>query len=330
MDRTTADTDLSRAAEHGRRPAVLDAAATQAALPFAALLDALRRAALELEAGTIACPPRLAVPLPDGGVMLAMPAVAADVAAHKLVTVAPGNAARGLPVVQGVVTALDATSGEPRLLLDGPALTGRRTAAVSMLALAAAGHVPRRVCLVGTGAQARAHIHALAALHPVAQVELTGRRPDAVAALCRHGAALGLRVAPAAAGLADGVDTVVLCTSSAEPVYAEAARAGRAVVAVGAFQPHAAEVAAATVQASRAVVDDPTGARHEAGDLIRAGVDWDSVLSLAQLLRAGPAALGGAPLFFKSVGSAAWDLAATRVALASSAGRATVGPGRAA
>ena len=54
------------------------------------------------------------------------------------------------------------------------------------------------------------------------------------------------------------------------------------------------------------------GARHEAGDLLRAGIDWGRVRSLGSLLRRGPGSDG--PFVFKSVGTGAWDLAAARVA----------------
>ena len=81
---------------------------------------------------------------------------------------------------------------------------------------------------------------------------------------------------------------------------------------LGAFTPDAAEVSRETVLASTVIVDDPVGARHEAGDLIQAGVEWSHVISLGDVLE-GAAHVAG-PFFFKSVGCAAWDLAACRVA----------------
>ena len=61
-------------------------------------------------------------------------------------------------------------------------------------------------------------------------------------------------------------------------------------------------------------VDDEAGARHEAGDFIQAGVDWARVGGIAAVV--GNAALLPADqaIVFKSVGCAAWDLAACRVA----------------
>jgi 1-piperideine-2-carboxylate/1-pyrroline-2-carboxylate reductase [NAD(P)H] len=98
-------------------------------------------------------------------------------------------------------------------------------------------------------------------------------------------------------------------------VYEAPARRGCLVIAVGSFTPAAAEIGAATVRASRIYVDTLDGARQEAGDLIRAGVEWHDVQPLSQRLRGGDAPDG--PVFFKTVGLAAWDLAAARVAVAS-------------
>jgi ornithine cyclodeaminase len=52
----------------------------------------------------------------------------------KSVTVHPDNPSRGLPSVQGVYLLLDGATGSPVVLIDGPALTARRTAAASALA----------------------------------------------------------------------------------------------------------------------------------------------------------------------------------------------------
>jgi hypothetical protein len=61
------------------------------------------------------------------------------------------------------------------------------------------------------------------------------------------------------------------------------------------------------VLASDVFVDDLAGARHEAGDLIQAGIDWDEVRALASAL--GAQAVDSAikrPVMFKSLGCAAW------------------------
>ncbi|HVO07406.1 MAG TPA: delta(1)-pyrroline-2-carboxylate reductase family protein [Burkholderiaceae bacterium] len=290
---------------------------TAALLPYAALVGALRTAALEVAAGDIQCPQRQVLPMGQGGAVLSMLAVAADLTVHKLVTVVPDNAARGRPTVQGHVSVSSSVSGEPLLMLDGATVTGARTAALSMLGVATLlGAAPRAVRIYGTGAQAHHHVLALAALYPGSRIEVAGRGAEAAGRFCAAHARPGTAMRPAPPAPPEGdVDLVITCTTSPEPVYREGARARRLVVAVGAYTPQAAEVAAATVRDSALYVDDLLNARAEAGDLLRAGVDWQQVQSIAQAIGAPPPA--GAVLF-KTVGSAAWDLAAARVAVEAS------------
>ena len=92
---------------------------------------------LDYAGGRIVSPERMVVPLAEGAVMLSMPASAADLAMHKLVNVCPRNRALGLPTIHGQVTAFDASTGVPQFMLDGPTVTGRRTAAVTMLGIRA-------------------------------------------------------------------------------------------------------------------------------------------------------------------------------------------------
>ena len=293
----------------------LSAAETVARLPFAPLVDAIAQAARDQAAGRITSPERLVVPLGEGGVILSMPAAASDLGVHKLVTVQPANGARGLPAIHGLVTVLDAATGRPLLLLDGPEVTGRRTAAVSLLALRTLLPAPpRAVLLVGTGVQAVHHVRALQALLPQARVLVRGSSPARAEAFCAAHAGDHPGLAPCPAGpVPDMVDAVVLLTTATEPVYDEAPRAGRLVIGAGAFKPTMAEIGPRTLAGSQLFADDPAGARHEAGDLLRAGVDWNLVRSLAEALDRGVDL--SRPVVFKSVGCAAWDLAAARVAM---------------
>jgi len=290
----------------------LNAAETQARLPFPKLVDALQVAVLELADGKIRCPERQAVHMAGGAILLSMPVVADDLAAHKLITVAPRNKALGLPTILGQLAILDGQSGVTRLILDGATVTGRRTAAMSMLGLRALG--PRkinRVLLIGTGTQARGHVEALAALYLGIEVGVRGRTKDNENHFQRQLAHLPLAwVQPS---LDDPLDVVITCTTSSTPVYAEAARLDRLLIAVGAFRPEAAELSPEIIHASEVFVDDPGGAPHEAGDLIQANIDWKLVRALGEILP--QAAPPTRPRVFKTVGCAAWDLAAARVAI---------------
>lgn len=293
----------------------LDAAQTAARLPMAALCRELAHAARQWAAGELHNPPRQALPLPEGGTLLSMPAAAGDIAIHKLVNVCPRNQPAGLATIHGVVAVYDAVCGQPLLLLDAPTVTARRTAAVSMLAMdCLLADSPRHVALIGTGRQAAGHLAALAELYPQLMVSVHSRSLARAQDFCREHEALPLRLLPQSGPVAATVDVVITLTTSRSVLYDEAASCKRLVIATGAYRPEMCEVGRNTISASQLFSDDPAGARHEAGDLLQAGVDWTAVKDLL-------AALDGRfdvsqPVFFKSVGSAAWDLAAARCALA--------------
>ena len=74
---------------------------------------------------------------------------------------------------------LDAKSGTPLALFDGPALTARRTAAASALA---ASYLARpdceRLLMVGAGALASHLIHAHVSVRPIVNVLVWSRNHD--------------------------------------------------------------------------------------------------------------------------------------------------------
>ncbi|MBW0448172.1 delta(1)-pyrroline-2-carboxylate reductase family protein [bacterium M00.F.Ca.ET.228.01.1.1] len=297
---------------------MFDAAATARLTPYAALVDALKRTSIDYAQRRIASPERLGVPLNGGGILLSMPASASDLAIHKLVNVCPDNGSRGLPTIHGQVMAFDADTGETLFILDGPTVTGRRTAAMSMLGVRTfAAAAPREFLLIGTGTQALNHLEAIGDLYPQARVWVKGSAPARAEAFCaaHRGKAFELRpLTQPDTALPDSIDTVIALTTSRQAVYDEAARAGRLVIGVGAFTPEMVEIGARTLAGSALFVDDMAGAKHEAGDFIQAGVDWSGVRGIASVLDNAAWAPSQTPVVFKSVGCAAWDLAACRVA----------------
>ena len=157
---------------------LFDAATTRKFLPWPALIGALR------EMFRVGCTTPLRqhheieVPGEPVGTLLLMPAwVPGDVLGVKVVGVMPGNAARGLPSVMSNYLLSDARTGELLALIDGAELTSRRTAAASALA---ASHLARSdastLLIVGTGQLATRMAAAHAAVRPLRDVEVWGRR----------------------------------------------------------------------------------------------------------------------------------------------------------
>ncbi|TSE30028.1 Delta(1)-pyrroline-2-carboxylate reductase 1 [Tepidimonas thermarum] len=306
---------------------VLDAAATAAALPYPALADAI---ASLLHDDGVTVPPRLVQPLPGGGSLFVMPANDAAVAITKLITFVPDNPAHGRPAIQGDIVVFDVRTGTRRALLDGPTVTARRTAAVTLLA---ARHLARHregpLLIVGAGVQGRAHLEALATGLGVRAVRIASRTAASADALVAHARALGLhaqRVDDANAALA-ACPLVVSCTSAQAVALHARPRADAFVAAVGAFTPRMVEWAPDVCQhlaATGTLVVDTRDADHEAGDLLQAGLDVAALPTLADVVRNTPAwqraRRPDGPVFFKSCGWAGWDLAAARCVLAGLAG----------
>ncbi len=297
-------------------PRLYAAEATAAALPYPALADAI--AAL-LRDPTVKVPARTVLPLPAGGTFFAMPATDARVAITKLISFVADNATRGLPAIQGDVMVFDARDGRRLALLDGPTVTARRTAAVSLLAARAlAPRTDGPLLIVGAGVQGRAHLEAFASGLGVRQVRVASRGAASADALVAHARDLGLdarRVDDANAALADCPLVV-----SATPAQAASLRAlprdDAFIAAVGAFTPTMLEWAPEVcrhVAARGALAVDTRDADHEAGDLLQAGLDVPAVPTLADWL-ARPRPAG--PVFFKNCGWAGWDLAAARLVAA--------------
>jgi 1-piperideine-2-carboxylate/1-pyrroline-2-carboxylate reductase [NAD(P)H] len=248
-----------------------------------------------------------------------MPASAADIAVHKLVSLCPANASKGIPSIFGQVTVCKSETGKPEMIPDGPTLTGGRTAAVSMLGIEnLKTGAPRCVLVIGTGTQATYHIGAISEIFPGVEVLVQGGSPERAVEFSRQLASAGLQATPVVGAIPDRVDTVITLTTCKIPVYREAARNDRLLIGVGSFRPDAAEFTAEVVMASDIFVDDFHGAREESGDLLQAGVDWSAVRTLSSVI--GKGVTGDRPIFFKSVGSGAWDLAAGRVARESTRG----------
>jgi 1-piperideine-2-carboxylate/1-pyrroline-2-carboxylate reductase [NAD(P)H] len=299
----------------------LDSAETAARLPYAKLVGAIGRAARELATGVINSPERLIVEIGTAGTLLCMPAVSADLGITKIITVHPQNPSQNLPAIQGEVIVFDVSTGQRLLMLDGPTVTARRTAAVTLLAIDKLARArPRSALLIGTGVQATAHIEALLQYFGVGTFWVASRTLQSAVLFCEKMQAMhaGISIKPLALSNVEPVameaDLVVALTTSRAPVIPSQLPDATLAIGVGAFRPDMAEIPPELLRQRRVVVDNLNGAKHEAGDLLQAKVVWSEVLELSQLLEREPKT-ASLPSAFKSVGHASWDLAAARVAL---------------
>ncbi len=283
------------------------------------MADALEDAFI---AGDAEAPLRHVHALPGDGSLLLMPAWSPDALGVKLVTVMPGAAARGAGTVQASYLLLDRHTGVPIALIDGEALTLRRTAAASALA---AQHLARpdaeRLLIVGSGRLAPWLAQAHVALQPdLAHVEVWGRNADAaedvVEALREEG--IDAEVAFDLRAAVERADILTCATTSREPlIHGAWLREGTHLDLVGGFRRDMREADDEAILRSRVVVDTYAGVLSEAGDLTqpiaRGVITREHVVGeLAQVLRGEVQGRMHADeiTLFKSVGTALEDLAA--------------------
>ena len=295
---------------------ILNAQDTAAALPYQPLADCIKEL---LQDASVKVPPRLVQPLFSGGSLFVMPASDKQVAITKLITFVADNASRQLPAIQGDVLVFDAVNGKRLCMLDGPTVTARRTAAVSLLAAQLLAPKPNaKLLIVGAGVQGRSHLEAFAQGLGVKDVMVASRSRASAQALVQHAINIGLR-----ALVVDNADEamaecslVVTATSAQQIAMRARPRDDAFVCAVGAFSERmlewAPEVCLHMAQHGRIFVDT-RDADHEAGDLLQAGLDVSQFASLQDVVQQPHEFTNKTgPVFFKSCGWAGWDLAAAR------------------
>lgn len=242
----------------------------------------------------------------------------------KIVTVSPDNNLTGKPAVNGIYLLMHGVSTEPLALIDGQALTLRRTAAASALA---ARFLARReashLCLLGAGKLAPCLARAHASVRPIRKITIWNRTADHAERLAdtlrRDGFAVSVASTPEAA-IRHG-DIVSAATLSSVPLIRAAwIRPGTHLDLVGAFTPQMRESDDATVVAARLFVDTYDGALSEGGDLVQpmqAGLIQrsDILADLAELCRGTHSGrISDSEItLFKSTGTAIEDLAAARL-----------------
>ncbi|MBS1134963.1 MAG: hypothetical protein H6R02_2104, partial [Burkholderiaceae bacterium] len=166
-------------------------------------------------------PLRHAHALSDSDSLLLMPAWSARALGVKLVTVMPGNRAISRATVNAIYVLFDRSSGAARAVIDGEALTLRRTAATSLLAARymARGDA-RNALIIGTGTLAPYMAHAHARSRRLTRLWIWGRRGEGAQTLAQRLRDEGL---PAQAvedleTAVRGADIISCATTSTQPI----------------------------------------------------------------------------------------------------------------
>jgi ornithine cyclodeaminase/alanine dehydrogenase-like protein (mu-crystallin family) len=304
----------------------LDAEAIHRAVGVPDLLDAVEAAYRDVADGRDRSPLRSHVELDDGGALLLMPGVreGGSGATVKLVTVVPGNQARGLPTIHAVICWFDAATGRPLALLDGAAVTAMRTGAASGVGTRLLARPDAStLAVIGAGGQAEWQIRAVAAARPIDRVLVFARDRERTAAFAARMAGtveVNVEVAASVEAAVGQADVICCATTASRPVFdAGWLRPGTHVNGIGAFRLDMVELPPELFgRAAVVAVDSREAALAEAGDAvaaIEAGIiGAEELVEIGTVRRDWTAArTPDAITVFKSVGLAIQDVAAAEL-----------------
>lgn len=203
------------------------------------------------------------------GELLVMPSSDDQAAGVKILTINPSNPYQDWPLIQGLYV-LFSDVLEPTAIIDGAALTGLRTAAVSGLATRfLARQDAHRLVLFGAGVQAQAHLKAMRAVRPIEEVKIVGRTPSRAAYLAEQASAMGLKADVASADAVADADIVCTCTTATEPLFDGSLLCdGVHINAIGAHRAYATELDSEAIRRGRLVVETREAALVEAEDIL--------------------------------------------------------------
>jgi 1-piperideine-2-carboxylate/1-pyrroline-2-carboxylate reductase [NAD(P)H] len=295
---------------------------TRRLLPYPALINYI--SAL-LQSRGISVPTRQIYNTSDSNRFFVMPAFDEELCVTKLITHAPNNPSQNLPAIVGQVAVFDSKSGVCRLILDGPTVTARRTAAVTGLFLKVIRpRSPRHCLIIGAGAQGCAHAEMLIETIKPERFTVVSRSMASADQLVGHIQTLGIKGVSQDSlpkGL-DEYDLIITCTPAQQIVMSAQPRPDALICAIGSYTPKMIEwnpKIVRQISESGHIYVDSRDADHEAGDLLQAGLNPSDYPCLADLVQdPEPRHLQNseASIFFKSCGWGGWDLAAAKCATA--------------
>ncbi|WP_024334398.1 ornithine cyclodeaminase family protein [Desulfotignum balticum] len=286
-------------------------------VPYDVIQKAVEQAYLMQSAQKFFMPDRIHVPQKENTLLL-MPCFGDAYMATKLVTVFPKAPESGFPVVNGMVILADTHTGQPLAILDGAALTARRTGAVGGLATACLSPDSVHTAgVIGAGVQGRSQAAFLLFNRQIDTLWVWDVNPVAADKMTLEIQAawpkVTCRVAKSARDLMTRSQVVIAATTSTKPVFDAGVSEilGKTFISIGSFTPQMKEFPDAVIKGADAVYVDTLFATEESGDICQPlenkVVSREKILAFASVVQQ-PVDPSGGTVFFKSVGMALFDL----------------------
>ncbi len=289
------------------------------------MLDAIEASMYMYERKEFCMPQRLHADY-KGNTLLLMPCFTKDCFGTKLVTLFPRNPEKNIPVLNGIMVLNDAQTGAPLALLDGPALTAIRTAAVGAVSIRhLAAEDTQSVGIVGAGVQGFHQAWLACSVKNLMDIFIFDLYPEKSLALMEKLSKkvphVKLHQATCVEELLEESQVVITATTSPEPVLPdkEELLAGKHFVGIGSYKPNMREFPKALFNLLKTVFIDTDHALEESGDLIvplrNNWVKKEQVTTLGRFLIENKPKdeVKKETTLFKSVGMALFDVCASKL-----------------
>ncbi|KTD31837.1 IS110 family transposase [Legionella israelensis] len=239
----------------------------------------------------------------------------------KVVSIFPKNISKNIPSITGFIMLLDASTGEPKVLMDAAYLTALRTGAVSGLATKYfAQDNAKHVAIIGSGAQAITQLEAVTSVRNIKQVSVWSRNINKAKEFAKklenqydiavyENISLAVRDA----------DIICTATSSTKPlIYLnDIAQPHAHINAIGSHSKSMQEISQDILSNSNVFVDQLEAALSESGEIIEAveqnSLKNETIIELGQWLLNKDKNYKNDLTVFKSVGLAIQDLSVAEV-----------------
>lgn len=181
----------------------------------------------------------------------------------KIGTIVPGNAARGVPTINGIVNLFDDVTGELTALIDFHLVTKWKTAGDSLLSASRlARKDSRNILLVGAGVVARNMVEAYSSIFPDARFTAWSRSR-------KTAEGMGLPVADDLETAVRKADIICCATMATSPlVKGDWLQPGQHLDLIGAYTPAMREVDDTAMSRARVFVDARATTVHHIGELM--------------------------------------------------------------
>lgn len=286
------------------------------------VIAAVEAALRAQDAGNVAAPKRLHVQW-GPNTLLAMPAAAEVGLGVKAVTVAPGNAARDIPVINGIMILNDSETGVPLAIVNAAALTAQRTGAVGALGVKyMTPEDTSSIGIVGSGVQGVWQAIYACAARPIKEVLVFSRSSASFekfsATVSLHAPGVHISRCDDTRELLERTNLIVTATTSSTPVLPDdpALLENKHFISIGSFRRDMQELPDSVYRLAGLLAVDSEHASHEVGDVINSvqkGIlDEADVFSIAECVVGKRTVNTNRTTAYKSVGAAVYDLFVAR------------------